>query len=118
MNFKQWLDKNEDDIDTYNYPDEALELAFNAGIERYKPIVKTVDPESLPHELEVVAIDKDGDLLIGTLYGDSCYSELLENEEIGVDVCGHYIEHDNAKLDNVTKYIEQKDLIKLFGGGE
>ena len=29
MNFKEWYD--EDEHDTYNYPAEAMEAAFNAG---------------------------------------------------------------------------------------
>lgn len=77
-------------------------------------MVKTVGKEGLAHDTEVLAIDKFGELLLGHLFGDSCYSDLLENAEIGVDVCGGYVEQDNASLDNVTKYIEQKDLLELF----
>tara|TARA_R110000787_G_C13118842_1_gene414543 strand:+ start:162 stop:473 length:312 start_codon:yes stop_codon:yes gene_type:complete len=102
MNFKQWLNKNENYIDTYNYPSEAMELAFNAGREQYKSLVKTVDADNLP-DGEVLAIDSTKEVMLSSyLWADAFGTVWAEND----------IENMNV----ITHYIEQKDLIKMISG--
>jgi hypothetical protein len=80
-----------------------MELAFNAGREQYKSIVKTVDPDNLP-TVNVIALNENNFMLTGMLGFRG-----LNGQEVKCD---------NSKdiLFGITKYIEQKDLIKLFEG--
>jgi len=105
MNFKQWLNKNEDDLDVYNYPTESMEQAFEAGQQQYKSIVKTVDPNNLPEGL-VLTLNESKQWLIGDLYnrgGVICDDESIQGVSFN-------------EILEVTHYIEQKDLIKMISG--
>lgn len=48
MKFKDWLKKDEVLIDTYNYPEEALEMAWDAAIEQAEMIVAEKYDEQEP----------------------------------------------------------------------
>jgi len=91
--------------------DDYLKLQLKAHelekqLAQYKSIVKTVDPENLP-ESEVLAFcSATDDSLCGYLS--------LHDENIICEYKGVY--KDNVFLGGITHYIEQKDLIELFGG--
>ena len=67
--------------------------------EEFPPIVKKVDPDNLP-DCEVLAFGQ-GEFLTGYL------------EAYLTDVT---CEYEGMYLENITHYIEQKDLINLIGG--
>jgi len=70
---------------------------------QYKSIVKTVDSENLPKG-HVWAWCDEG-LYLG---------KIKENKNFSGLIIDNYFE----TLNDPTHYIEQKDLIKLFGGGK
>jgi hypothetical protein len=71
--------------------------AAKKRIKAFESIVKTVDPENLP-DCETLAFGQ-GELLIGYL------------ESYVDDVT---CECEGVYLENITKYIEQKNLMELF----
>ena len=71
---------------------------LKAKLAKYESIVKTVDVDNLPDD-EVIVISPFGGLVM---------SALIKNRATG-KVTGNY-----SGANNITHYIEQKDLMELF----
>ena len=48
MGFKKWFKDNEDDLDLYNFPEEAMEAAWNAALEKGEAVVAEKYDEQEP----------------------------------------------------------------------
>ena len=98
-NGEKWYEENKDNYNLYNDPDEMVIAAFNAGMQKYKSLVKTVDPDNLP-ESEVLAFNYYDEMLLGIFFDNGSFTDEAQTQQ----------------LIRPTHYIEQESLIKMISG--